>query len=911
MKNFTSKIALVLLSVAFFLFAGCDKVGHKSFSITVHEVGPEYVELMVQGGDVIRMAYMMDTKEKLVKNPQEVFRKGTEITVRGGEVLRISRGLEENTQYYLYACAALNEMDFSEIITLPFKTNEYNFTSDKNNFLTVVDQYYDGYKMRVTFPKETKERNNALRFNQCCIMMYNYMREQNNDYFSLLYNGQTYSVADTTLVYAEDTNWYETGSDSDGDGLIDWDTRYNPISPGEPVVFVAGEFSWMEDSPKYENEYFQFPAGWVAGYYMPLIDTTYYSTLPKEEEQSSMGVIDWDYTHPLDEYWTGAFQRKHFRVKEPSLLDAGVDVKCVKATPINLTLEFYPEEGVEQYAFGIFDDETYRNQVLPLLNGNEDWMQWAVTSYFAAYTFGTKVASGAVSASLTSFYYQSAITEQTPYHVFVTAMGDAAGTSQSFQKFTFSTTERTLYAPEVLVTPVGTEDGDIIYSTNPKTGKPAPYAASFNIKCTTYADNPLMEAYYAANYSRDWKLALNGGSTYFSILNGNNQFTAEELAQINSKDGYTISFPSVDGETTRLAVLGYNYEYTPNDLTGFKKDEMVELCPAVAEVTTPYVDAKEPVDPIYYEDLIGEWTATATLQQGASSNKVYTHKSKITIAADLYDYPSSLSPEVYQIYKEIAKMDESQVDAYWYQFKELAEVFTQKRLYDQNRLICLGWLDDDTYSRLDTRTPYDLFVDKKYSSVDVSSIYNDFGPKWYIEAVQDSETGQVRLVAPVDANFLPPSANWSVPFYLSGMEPKNYYTVTYAEDGNLCFPVEYNAEKDEITIHPFEHNKVKYYPNMVGIDASMGTAQTILENPVVSKVVLTRGWTEPTKSQSSLKASGSGVKAQGDFPMTVYKSRTQLNAAPELKNIEMEIPTKEQIKERADKLVERFVNQSR
>ena len=165
----------------------------------------------------------------------------------------------------------------------------------------------------------------------------------------------------------------------------------------------------------------------------------------------------------------------------------------------------------------------------------------------------------------------------------------------------------------------------------------------------------------------------------------------------------------------------------------------------------------------------------------------------------------------------------------------------------------------------------------------------------------------MSLVAPVDANFLPPTANWSVPFYMAGMEPKNYYTVTYAEDGNLSFPVKYDAEKDEITIEPFVHNGVEYYPNIVGIDPTYGA---VLENPVVSKVVLTRDWTGSSNTRSAARTAGS-VPVKGEFPETVYKERTELKARPELKKIEIEPVTPEQFKERADKLVERFVNQNR
>ena len=892
MKKFFLKFAFAASMLAMFVMTGCDG-GLKGgkFSVSVKTVGPEYVEVAVKGGEIIDMAYVI-SKVKYSSSEisaMDVFKKGTEIGVSGGDVVRLSIGIEENTQYYLYACARKNAEEFTKLYVLPFKTKQYELSE----LVTVVDQYYDGYKLRLTVPKSTREKKNAIRYNQSCLMMYNYMKDNgNDDYRSLLYNGQNYALKDSTLLYTEETNWYQTGSDSDGDGEIDWDTNYNPISPGEPIVFVAGEFSWMEDSPEYENDFFMFPAGWPSGYYIPCIDTDYYKG---GKTQSGIGVIPWDYTHPMDEYWEGAFQRKLLRAKEPELLDAGVEIKLAEVTPVNATIEFYPDEEVYSYAVGIFDEATYNSQVLPLINNNPDYMQWAITSYFAAYTWGTKNISGATSVKLTTFYYQSAITENTKYYVFVTAMGNPQGSAQSFQTFEFTTGTKVLPAPVIEVKEL--ED------------QTTPYRATFNIKCTTYKENPIMEAYYAANYVRDWKLATNGGKTYFSLLNGNNQFSAQEIAAINSEEGYTISFPSVDGETTRLAVLGYNTEYTPNDVTSFKTAEILD-CPAVADVTTPWAPEKDVVDPIHYENLIGTWTATAVLQDGTDASATYKFKSKITIGDQVPEYPETLSSDVYKLYKDVSGKDADEVDALWTEFKQMAETFNVNRLMNQNRLLCTGWLNDDSYGRLTARTPYDLFVAKDYSSVDVSSIYNDFGPKWYIEAVKDAKTGEISLAVPVDANFLPPTSNWSVPFYMAAMHPETYVAFTYPSEGaTLSFPVEYDAEKDEITIKAFIFNGEEYYPNIIGIDSQTGGS--ILENPVVSEVVLTRGWEEKAKEQSSISRSSGNVPATGDFPTVVYKERTALKSAPALKEIEMRLVDENEFKLRADELVERFVNQNK
>ena len=903
MKKFYSKMSLLGLLVLFCgMFIGCSpKEEVSSFSVSVKEVGPEYVKVAVKAPSSVEVAYILDTKEKRVDNPVMIFASGESLTVKPEDEFRISGGLKENTQYYLYVVAKLDAQHYSDIITLPFKTILY----DLDELITVVDRGFDGFRVRLTVPEETKQRNNAIRYTQCDIMMYNYMGA--NDYSNLLYNGGAYTqfvTDDATITYSADTNWYQSDTDSDGDGELDWDTHYNPISPGEPIVYLAGEFSWMngdEDAVlnKKGEEIFGFPGGWDPGYFMPLIDTSYFTGSGSANEQSGMGIItDYEITRPMDPYWTGAFQRKHFRVADPIPFDGKVDVQLVEASPIDLVMEFYPDDDVVQYAVGVFDDSMYE-QILELCNGREEYMQWAITSYFAAYTFGTRVAQEAVRMSLTTFYYQDAIAEDTDYHVLVTPMGDNAATLQNYQHYTFKTTSKTKDAPVVLVTPLQDEA--------------TPYVAKFNVKCTTAAEgNPVTQCYYAANYKRDWLLEVNGGSTYFALVAGNKEysyFNAKELEQINSANGLEVTIPSIDGETTRIAILGYNDEYTPNDLVGFTPIQIEDgECPGIADCTTPWLEEKPYVDERAYMDLVGDWTATATLEN-ATDGKSFIHRSKISLAADILDYPTELADSVYAIYKETSEYDETKVDALWDEFKEMSKTISDRRITYQNRLIATGWLDADSYNRLDYYSPYSLFVDRTYKSVDVSSIFYDFGPKWYIEAVED-ENGNISLIAPFDSNFLPPAANWSVPFYLAGMELDSYYTVTSGDGWTPSFPVEVSEDRNTITIKPFIYNDMEFYPNMLGIDYAMN--QTILENPVVSEIVLTRGWSEPkaTKAMGSSMSKGKSIQANGEFPQSVNKPMTELKAAPELKTIEGKIVSVEEFKKRADKYVEMRFNKN-
>ena len=860
------------------VFVNDEVLSPEKVSISVYEVGSNYVDLAVQTNQPCELAYVITT-EQTEMTPHEIFRSGIVLNVDETKLVRIDDELSFATSYHLYVVVKSNSTEFSELKHFEFTTSDVEFT----DLLTVVNTQYDGYQMRITLPESTKAAGNAIRWSQCCIMMYNYMMQNgNNDYSSLLYNGQSFTTEDATLIYSEEQNWYQTGEDSDGDGEIDRDTHWNPISPGEPVVFVAGEFSWME--PEYSNDYFYFPDEWPAGYYLPMIDVDMYMSLIKNNYVELNGT---DLISPVDAAWTGAFQRKVFRTREPGLLDGGVDVRLADVSASNMILEFYPDDNVTLYSILILDDIGY-DYFMSLINYREEFKQWAVTSYFSAYNLGSRACAEPTMLDLTTFFYQDNIQSDSQYHVLVTAMGDTEGTTQSFQEYTFKTTSKVLPSPEVEVTPVKNET--------------TPFKAAFNIKCTTYQGNPLVQAYYASNYVRDWELAVNAGLTYFNILKGGDEFTAAELEQINSEEGLTVYIPSIDGEETRFAVLGYNAEYTPNDVTTF---QYIEDCPAVATVTTPFysdyhADEIDWISPREFEPFLGEWTATATLQNGTTGTR-YVHQSQVTLVNNLEDYPSSLPMEVYELYERFGwEIDE--VDAYYSVFKEHAEIYAEKRLTNMNRILGLGWMDDDSYDRLTLRNPYDLFVAEDYNAFDVSSIYNDFGPKWYLEAYEDAD--EVRFRIPVDHKLLPPAAAWSVPFYLAALDPETDQGFTDPDvDGELYFPVEYDEVNDVVTIKPFVYNDVTYYPNIIGYDDNY-LGGLILENPVVSEIVLTRGSAKAAVSMSSApKVRGGNVLVKANIPTAVYKHRTKIVASEPMKTIEMHVMTKDQIKARADEFV--------
>lgn len=144
MKKFFSKLSLIcLVAVLGGVLSGCDPTGGK-FSVSVKEVGAAYVDLEFRGPEAVEIAYILDTKEQRMENPAVIFKSGEEMTVSGGDVVRITKGIDENTQYYIYLVARLDEQNFSEVFTLPFEM-DYN-----QELLSLLYHFPDSYLLELS-----------------------------------------------------------------------------------------------------------------------------------------------------------------------------------------------------------------------------------------------------------------------------------------------------------------------------------------------------------------------------------------------------------------------------------------------------------------------------------------------------------------------------------------------------------------------------------------------------------------------------------------------------------------------------------------------------------------------------------------------------------------------------------------
>ncbi len=868
MKHFLLRASLFCLAAVTLM--GCDEknTGVGDFALSLKTVGADYVEISVTAPSDVEMAYVI-SEDSQALTPAVLFMTGKTAIVSPGSVLKITDGLFQNKDYRLYAAAKLDDRNYSRMVTLEFSTKAYEF----DDLLTVVEQKYDGYKIHINVPEETKKRGNVIRYGGTSLAWFNVLKNNSGDETATILNAVVangnrngnYAKNDTTLI-RDNTNIVQL--DQNGDPVLDEYGQqidiHDPISPGEPSVFFAGECRWGTDAEM----------GEIMGYYF---DAPPAYIVPLFSWDKADPAFDWDNTD-RDSWegsgWTGAFQKKVFNVKEPGVCDATVNIEIPEdeITVTDAIIYFNMDEEVSRYFYMVLDNATY-NQVLDVyLDGNEDWYQWFLTSYVAYYEWGIGAMTESGMANAAASFNDGALIGGETYHVLCTVMVDDPAVTDNpqnggFQRFihkTFEAKEKTKPAPVVEVKAVNT--------TNP-------YEATFNIKAP---NKDIVGAYWACNYAREFEVMLNSNYTYESILKGNYTFPASELAKVNSDEGLDVTFNTLDGEITRFVVYGCNDEYTFNFI-----DEDTQGV-GWADYKAPMADNDSYISSPLYDALAGEWTATARLKinekldDGTVVSREQPYSSKVTISRDVPGLPAQVEEYVYGLYTD---MERSEVDGMFEELLDLSETFAQSRLEGQNRMLCTGFLDFDYYekSRVEYMSPYDLFKATEYSSYDVAQLIYDFGPKWFLEVLPDG-----NVIVPFDSMYLPPMHAWpGYPFYVGGYGVSSDGTPYAFYDPNektAGFPVEIEDDYSKITIKPIVlDDGSKYYMNALGVDGqTMGSVEIVAT--ILSEIVLEKGWNgdedvTPAITASPVKAAAvtlDGTPVAKMPEVRVYKSMTDL-----------------------------------
>lgn len=820
-------------------------------------------ELRLTTTAITEAAYAVTKAGDDALDPTVIFASGTRgISCAEGETSVTVRNLEPLTDYVIYVAGITEEEEFFDQVASVSLT-----TADFAEDLSIYDVDYDSFKAHVKVPDNLAESGNVIKWGLCDLATY-YMNASLPDAELLNLSDEYYHNYFTEDWTFEFTNENSIVYDENGDPQLDETgstlVYYDPIVPGGTYFAMFGEFAWGSH-----------PYGFGEGYYSPLCDV------------EGFYMAQWMGENPQEkDYWTGFYQNVTVDLKAPEVLDASLNIS-LNLRPIGGVVSVSPDEAVKLYCISVLDDTTYQMLLSMALNNDPDNMQWYITTLNAMFTIYAMSGSGPMDITLEDMLY---IDKEATYHVFATGMGNEQGTSQCYEHITFQLPDPTMPAPEVVVTPI----------KNPN-GEESPYEVWFNVKCTS---KDALSGMYACNYQREWEAALNQGYTNADLIESGYELTSTEIGQINTDEGLNISFSSREDATSYLGVVVYNEEGTASE-------------PSVAQNTTIVEPAADPVNSELFTDLLGDWTATATIQYQEYDYETFDYitrtqeiSSKVTIGD--VGYEATLPDDVYNYYYENTKYTtKEQVDALYDEFKAAVDLFNQKTK-NQNRLLCQGLdLEIPVY---DTHycayaSPYDLFISESYSGFDSESPVFDFGPKWYLQIAAD---GSVSV--PFNANMFAPLSAWSTyEYHLVGVSQTASlpYVVEESKVATGYFPAEVSSDKNTITINPITYNDDTYYMNPGRL--YYGSYQ--LASRIISPITLTRGWDEA--ESTAARTAFANVRKLCDpkslmslyevTPVAKSKSRTAMPTKPavERKQVKLHVVTADQLETNARKFLEK------
>lgn len=767
----------------------------------------------------------------------------------GVTVVEIPGLLPSKDYLFFFAAADAEDNLYENVLTL--RTT----TADCEDEVNIYALGKNSVTLTVNLPSSIKEQNHVIKYGYMNMLMFKTYTENGPD-AQLLDNGDVWE-----MFFNEESNTFSINSESsyiELDGELDM-KYYAPI-PGEPGVFMMGEFAYDETGD------YEFNNFWAPGYHIALFDwEQYYADLwgggddPWDWELLSVpSGVEEDFSET--KYWQGFYHRYFIQFDQPDPLDAEIKItENLKANGGIVTVE--PSDNVVRCCAALVDDDTYQFVKEMYFDGNAGLFQWLVSSYYGMWTIGSFSFEGAVEFDLGDLVYAN---PGDKFHLLIAAHGDEEALTQAY-------VERELVIPDPSH-PVPTVEAKSIPSND------STYEISFNIKCTT---GDAYTGTYACNYENPFTMSLNQYSDYgdealtqmLVSLSGYNSFSDDEIAQINSAEGLDVTFSTMADAVSMFGVVLINDEGVPGNsvLLTVKSDKET-----VTRVESPL-----------FESLLGDWTATATVRYSEYDYSSWTsvlkyeeQTSKVTFGD--VTYPETLSDDVYQLYFDNTPFTtKEEVDAVYKVFKDYASEFNTKTRA-LNRILANGYnfyhlQYASSVSALIYKSAFDLFTDLNYSSAIAEAAVMDFGPKWYLEIAEDG-----TVTAPFSRSYLNPAVNYSYEKYVfGGYDPNENYAIYESYDENTKyghFPVEISEDGNTITIKPYEYNGIVLYPNML-VD---GGNSLYVTYPVVTEVVLTRGYTEAEPTPEAAPATRTPSLAPGHLTRTPMANVKPVKAAQKI-----------------------------
>ena len=309
---------------------------------------------------------------------EQIFTNGTvgDCATAGSTTFTISN-LKDNQLYDIYLAAKGGGQTYTDVISTSLATKslpEYSLT-------------YKGYtqiKASARIPNSVPS-SSVIKWVACDLATYNYNGGNSNmdailslnekiygNYFT---SGYDFDISNENSTFTHEGTTYQ---------------RYEELQPGQPMVLLMGEYGAGNH------------AEWGEGYYTPLFKDN------------------------------GYLRMESVRTLLPDDLSAAptLDVNVYPSGKGNITISV-PEDAASFY-YLIVDTAQYE-QILTLLNGKTDYVQWFVSSAFAAKHYK---ATRAIGKAVTINPETLNLSSQTEYHLLVTAW-NTDGLKQSFASTSF------------------------------------------------------------------------------------------------------------------------------------------------------------------------------------------------------------------------------------------------------------------------------------------------------------------------------------------------------------------------------------------------------------------------------------------------------------------------------------------
>ena len=304
------------------------------------------IQIKVETSGLDSLAYICYEAQQDALQASIIFRRGERMKAESSSTVNIAE-LKADSKYYFYFAGKTGSKYYDEIVEVEASTTPYTFTE----LLTLVELGKRNYKMHINVPESVEnDDTRSIRYAFASLPLYISKKIMGNHDTDLLYqNMQVDTRVDKTVDINIDNEFL---LDENGDPVVDEQTGqfiqlHEPVVPGEPVVFFAGEFEWGEGYIANWG-----PNGDGFGYFVPCYDFKgYYGDdwgAPSDAQAMMTRGVETGLEPGSDEhpYWTGAFQKVVFTLEQPDLLDAEIEVRVEELSAIDAVVTIIPDENV-------------------------------------------------------------------------------------------------------------------------------------------------------------------------------------------------------------------------------------------------------------------------------------------------------------------------------------------------------------------------------------------------------------------------------------------------------------------------------------------------------------------------------------------------------------------------------------